>query len=165
MLVDCNFYAVSVACSAFTARARAPHEHAATVAQLAIKRFHNASSGFARDVGVGRLRLRVRPLGFGKVARVAVVAAGQCLTQAPQHVRAPQVQSPGHDGPTGALYGQPRPDFVLLAAHKGPHFIDFERLPIPTLRLFRPQPGERRHWQLRFFLPAWQMLSVNHNPK
>lgn len=156
MLVDGNFDAVVVATSALAERARAPHEHAAAVAQLAAKCLDHACTGLAHDVRGGRQYWRVGAPGVGEVARVAAVAPGQRPPQAYERGRAARAQRPSHDAPRGPFHGQPEPYFVAPAAHKGPHLIEFERLPLLFLRLFRPQAGQSRRWPLRFFLPVGQ---------
>ena len=77
MLVDGNFNAVVVAGSALAERTGAAHEHATAVAQLAVEGLDHARTGLADAVSSGWQYLRVGTPGIGKVARVAVVAAGQ----------------------------------------------------------------------------------------
>lgn len=73
MVVDDNFEAVVVTGSVLAERARAPHEPAAAVAQLAVERLDNPCAEFAHDVGLGRQHARVVQLGAGEAARVAAV--------------------------------------------------------------------------------------------
>ena len=54
MLVNGNFDAVVMIGSALAERARAPHEHAAAVAQLAVERLDHTRTRFAHDMGRGR---------------------------------------------------------------------------------------------------------------
>ena len=156
MLVDGNFDAVVVAGSAFAERAGAAHKYAAAVAQFAVEGLDYARTGLANMVSRRWQHLRVGAPSVGKVVRVAAVAAGQRPPEPLQPRGAAAAQHPRHHAPTGALHGQPAPHFALLAPHKRPHFIEFQRLPVPALRFFRSPSGQRRGRLLRFFLPAWQ---------
>ena len=160
MVIDGNFDAVVVASSAFAERAGAPQEHPTAVAQLAVERFDHLRARFVHDVGMGRQHLRVGSQGVSKVARVAAVAAGQRVSEPGERGRAPAAQHPGHDTARRALDSQPQPDLALSLVDKGPHLIQLEGLLTFVLRLSRPQARQQGHWQLRFFLPAWQSCYV-----
>ena len=84
-----------------------------------------------------RKGLRVGRKQAGEVS--TAVALGQGGPETAGRSRVAPAQHPGHDAPTGTLDGQPEPDFALFVAHKGPHLIEFERLPLLALDLFRPQ--------------------------
>ena len=143
MLVNGNFNAVIVADSALAERTGAAYEPATAMPQLAVEGLDHARTVLADVVSSGGQYLRVGTPGIGKVACVAVVAAGQRLPEPRKRCGAP-AQHPGHDAPAGALNGQPKPHLALLATHKRPHFIAFRRFPALALRFFRPQPGQRR---------------------
>ena len=125
----------------FTERAGFTHEDTASVAQGTIDGFPDAgaatSFGAAAVLPAGQYA-DVRLPQVGEVPAVAAVAPGQRRPQPPGRGRVAPAHDPGHNAPAGPLHGQPQPDFVLFAAHKGPHLIEFERLPPLLLRLSRP---------------------------
>ena len=142
MVVDNDFNSGGMHFQAFTERTTFAHEYAAALAQGAINRLHDAGLAFAfgarpvlvagQDLGVGF------PL-VGKVPAAPTIARGPGLPEAARRGFAPTAQRPGHDAPAGPFDGQPEPDFALFAPHKRPRLIEFERLPAPFPRFFRPR--------------------------